>query len=70
MLPASGTLSVENLSNAQVLTLPATFVGTEGLGNLQGWALRSGDGPVPGRRILVRDGRIYIQKKGIVVSLR
>ena len=70
VLPASGTLSVENLPNAQVVALPATFAGTEGVGNLRGWTLRSGEGPAPGRRILVRDGRIYIQKKGIVVSFR
>lgn len=70
VLPASGTLSVENLPNAQVVALSATFADTEGLGNLRGWTLRSGDGPAPGRRILVRDGRIYVRKKGIVVSLR
>ena len=70
VLPASGTLSVENLPNAQVVALPATFADTAGLNNLRGWTLRSGEGLAPGRRILVRDGRIYIRKKGIVVNFR
>lgn len=70
VLPASGTLSVPGLPDAPTVELPITFAGTEGLDNVRGWTLTSGVTPVTSRTIAVKNGRILINKKGVVISIR
>ena len=71
VLPSEGTLSVTKLPTEQVAVLPATFAGTEGLENVggSGWTLESNGNPVRGRKVVVKNGRIYLMKKGLVVTV-
>ena len=70
VLPTSGTLSVSRLPNAQTVELPTTFADTEGLDNVRGWSLWSDGMLITARKITIRNDRICIQKKGMVVSIR
>ena len=70
VLPASGTLSVTGIANEQVVELPTTFADTEGLANLRGWTLMLDGVPVTARKTFVRNGRVYICKKGMTIGFR
>ena len=70
VLPSSGCLSMDGLFDAQIVELPITFAGTEGLNNVCGWSLQLNGKLNTTRAIIVKNGRIFITKKGLTVIVR
>ena len=70
-LPARGTLSVVGAPNATSLVLPATFDGSDGLGNVSGWALTINGGDATTRYAVgVKGGRITLTRRGTTIVVR
>ena len=67
----AGELSVLNPPAAGLVALPGTFVNVKGLENLAGWTLRFPDGGhAAGYDVEVKDGQVFLRKRGLMVIVK
>lgn len=66
-----GAISVTNLPDGDRVELPGSFENVKGLENLAGWSLSLSDGRNSAAyTVVVRDGRVIVNRRGLMVIMR
>lgn len=69
-LAEAGELQVVNLPDEWLVRLPGDYVDVKGLANLENWTLKRSDGRLLPYGVEVRDGSVFLRRRGLLMIIK